>query len=121
LDIDGYDVAGLGYTNFVADPEQRKMEFLFPWNLQMRKIEELTVQSYEALLDDYWVDAGFEEIHGSRNLKEIKGDIRWNFLDWWDKHYDRDSKNIHNIYNRILQEYEMARGKLVGFGPYPEI
>ena len=84
----------------------------------MRKIEELTVQSYEALLDDYWSSRGYT---GPRNLKEIKGDIMWDRFSWWDKHYDRDSKNIHNIYNQILQEYELARGKLVGFGPYPEI
>ncbi len=118
FNIDDYDVAGLGWGNYVSDPEQRKMEFLFPWNLQMRKIEELTVQSYEALLDDYWVSSGYT---GPRNLKEIKGNIMWDRFSWWDKHYDRDSKNIHNIYNQILQEYELARGKLVGFGPYPEI
>lgn len=118
FEIDGYDVAGLGYTNFVADPEQRKMEFLFPWNLQMRKIEELTVQSYEALVDEYWSSRGYK---GRRNLKEIKGSIMWDRFSWWDKHYDSDVKNIHNIYNQILQEYEMSGGKLVGFGPYPEI
>ena len=121
--IDGYDVAGLGYTNFVTDPEQRKMEFLFPWNLQMRKIEELTVQSYEALLDDYWEEMVSKDRFGEkRDLKKIKGDIRWNSgFPFWSKGYDSDVKNIHNIYNQILQEYEMSGGKLVGFGPYPEI
>jgi hypothetical protein len=90
------------------------MEFLFPWNLQMQKIEELTVQSYESVINDYL------EARGKNSLKDVKGKLEWKKMNWRVR-IDEEDRNIHSIYLQILQEYEQAKGKLVGFQPYPEI
>mgnify|MGYP001284169656 CR=1 FL=1 len=114
LIIDGYDPAELDGSNRAANAEQKKMEFLFPWNLQMQKIEELTVQSYESVINDYL------KARGKNSLKDVKGKVEWKKMNW-DVRPDEEDRNIHSIYLQILQEYEQAKGKLVGFQPYPEI
>jgi len=114
FDIDGYDPAELGQLNMVKDPEQRKMEFLFPWNLQMEKIEDLTLQSYRSVINDYLTALG------KSSLKDVKGVVNWKHPDR-NVRPDEEDRNIHSIYNRILQEYEIANGRLIGFKPYPAL
>lgn len=111
-----HDKAGLGARNYPANPEQKKMEFLFPWNLQMEQIEELTIQSYEAMLDDYWSDKNPEYMHYGKKSKVDLGRMRWG-----DKHYSSNNTSIHHIYNQILQEYERSGGELVGFLYRPQL
>lgn len=82
-------------------PEQRKMEFLYPWNIQMDKIEDLTRESWEEVLKK-----------ARRYAPKNKTDM--SFVDF-------KYRDINNIYTMILQEYEDANGKLYGFKPYPEI
>jgi len=87
-----------GGSNIVTHSEDKKMEYLYPWNLQMEKIEDLTRDSWKEVL---------KKARGGRknsaNMSYVSPEFR----------------RISNIYTRILQEYERANGKLVGFGPYP--
>ncbi len=78
----------------------RKMEFLYPWNIQMEKIEDMTQESWEEVL--------------KTARKGRKNTTNMSFV-------DPQFRDINNIYTMILQEYELARGKLIGFGPYPKI
>lgn len=77
------------------------MEFLYPWNIQMDKIEDLTRESWEEVLKK-----------ARRYAPKNKTDM--SFVDF-------KYRDINNIYTMILQEYEDANGKLYGFKPYPEI
>ena len=77
------------------------MEFLYPWNIQMDKIEDLTRESWEAVLKKARKNSG------SKKLLMTSIDHKF--------------RNINNIYTMILQEYEESNGKLHGFKPYPEI
>ena len=63
-------------------PEQRKMEFLYPWNIQMDKIEDLTRESWEAVLKKARKNSG------SKKLLMTSIDHKF--------------RNINNIYTRII-------------------
>lgn len=88
------------YVPRTISPVTRKMEFLYPWNIQMEKIEDMTRESWEEVLKT--------ARKGRKNTTDMS------FV-------DPQFRDINNIYTMILQEYETARGKLIGFGPYPEI
>jgi hypothetical protein len=94
-------LAGFSGGNYPADPEQKKMEFLFPWNLQMEQIEDLTMQSWESVIE-------YARANSPKNKLNMHS-VRLEF------------RSIHHIYNQILQEYERSGGKLVGFLYRPQI
>ena len=91
IDSNLFTTVNLSGSNPPNQAEDKKMEYLFPWNIQMEQIEDLTQQSWE------------------QTQKNNYGMV------------EPDFRKISGIYNRILQEYERAEGRLVGFRPYPQL